>query len=46
MVCNDWTGVSLGIWLVMVVIRAQQMLDPTLKGIVELGIREQIGGGG
>lgn len=46
MLCNNWTSVSLGIWLVMVVIRAQQMLEPSLKGIVELGIREQIVGVG
>lgn len=47
MLCNHWTSVSLGIWLVMVVIRAQQMLEPSFKGIVELGIREQtVGEGG
>lgn len=46
MLCNNWTSVSLGIWLVMAVIRAQQMLEPSFKGIVELGIREQIVGVG
>lgn len=38
MLRNDWTGLSLGVQLVLVVIGAQQMLDLPLKGIVELGI--------